>query len=215
MCQNVVAMDQGIRVTSAELRSLRLRAHELLRDAPLHDAWRMQLTGGGTNRTVGEALELLADLEGLRPGAAARILFGLRKALGGIFGWDRELASASSRSYLHRLTPGDRNRSSDEPGTRRGFWTSIYTFEREALAEVINRTVHALMLFVLQPAPGGYTLYMAVYVKPVSRFTAIYMALIDPFRRSLIYPAFVRRVERAWCQKWRDHHTRGEARSTL
>lgn len=199
----------GIRVAPAELRSLDLRARELLQDAPLHDAWRMRLAGGGPNRSVGEAIDLFADLEGLRPGMAARILFGLRKALGGLFGWDRELASASSRSYLNRLTPDDRVRSVDAPGSKRGFWTSIYTFEREALAEVINRTVHALMLFALQPAPDGYTLYLAVYVKPVNRFTTVYMALIDPFRRSLIYPALVQRVEQAWRQKWGHHSSAG------
>jgi hypothetical protein len=44
----------------------------------------------------------------------------------------------------------------------------------------------------------GYVVYMAVYVKAVSRFTTLYMALIDPFRRFVVYPALGRTVQRAW-----------------
>jgi hypothetical protein len=80
----------------------------------------------------------------------------------------------------------------------------VYTFEREALGEVINRTVHAFLLFALEPAAGGYTLYWGIYVKPVNRFTPVYMALIDPFRRQLIYPALVRRFETAWRERCRE-----------
>jgi hypothetical protein len=39
---------------------------------------------------------------------------------------------------------------------------------------------------------------MAVYVKPVSRFTPLYMALIDPFRRLVVYPALGRHAQRRW-----------------
>jgi len=30
---------------------------------------------------------------------------------------------------------------------------------------------------------------LAVYVKPVTRLTPLYVALIDPFRRFIVYPA--------------------------
>ena len=39
---------------------------------------------------------------------------------------------------------------------------------------------------------------MGVYVKPVSRLTGAYMALIDPFRRWIVYPALIRRFEAMW-----------------
>jgi hypothetical protein len=35
-------------------------------------------------------------------------------------------------------------------------------------------------------------------VSPVSRLTAVYMALIDPFRRLLVYPAILRHVHQSW-----------------
>ena len=66
---------------------------------------------------------------------------------------------------------------------------------------MINRTVHAFLLFALEPAPNGHTLYWGIYVKPVSRLTPIYMALIDPFRRLLIYPQLIRRFETAWRER--------------
>ena len=37
-----------------------------------------------------------------------------------------------------------------------------------------------------------------VYVKPVGWLTPLYMALIDPFRRWIVYPALIRRTQAAW-----------------
>jgi hypothetical protein len=74
----------------------------------------------------------------------------------------------------------------------------LYVFDEEAVSEIRNATVHAFLALALVPRPGGYTLYMAIYVKPVSRFTGLYMAMIDPFRRFIIYPARGRRAQRGW-----------------
>jgi hypothetical protein len=41
-------------------------------------------------------------------------------------------------------------------------------------------------------------LYWAVYVKPVSWLTPVYMAVIEPFRRFVVYPAILRQIRRAW-----------------
>jgi hypothetical protein len=45
-----------------------------------------------------------------------------------------------------------------------------------------------------------YVLYLAIYVKPVGATTAAYMALIDPFRRFIVYPALIRNAEAAWAR---------------
>ena len=47
-----------------------------------------------------------------------------------------------------------------------------------------------------------YRLYGGVYVQPVSRLTPLYMALIDPFRRFIVYPAVLRRIRRAWEERY-------------
>jgi hypothetical protein len=45
-------------------------------------------------------------------------------------------------------------------------------------------------------------LYLAICVKPVSRFTALYMALIDPFRRLAVYPALGRHAQQRWSRTY-------------
>jgi Protein of unknown function (DUF2867) len=78
----------------------------------------------------------------------------------------------------------------------------LYVLERESLAEVRNATVHAFLASVLTATPGGYRLYWAVSVHPVSRLTLLSMALIEPFHRCLVYPAIFRRIRRAWEERY-------------
>ncbi|NNG15685.1 MAG: DUF2867 domain-containing protein [Gemmatimonadales bacterium] len=194
------------RVPTSEFRALDLRAHEFLSDAPLHDVWRIRLSGGGPDLTVAEVVDQFVEVirsaveTGAGGGSVVRALFGIRSALGRAFGWDRKTPASLAPSYLDRLSGDDRARTLETPGSKRYFWTTLYAFEREALGEVINQTVHSFLLFALEPSEGGggYTLYWATYVKPVSWFTPFYMAVIDPFRRLLIYPALIRRFEASW-----------------
>jgi len=37
-----------------------------------------------------------------------------------------------------------------------------------------------------------------VYVRSVGRLTPVYMALIDPFRRLIVYPSLLRSVRATW-----------------
>jgi hypothetical protein len=78
----------------------------------------------------------------------------------------------------------------------------LYVFANEALSEIRNATVHGFVALALRPRPSGYTLYMAIYVSPVSRLTPVYMALIDPFRRFVVYPALCREAQRSWARAY-------------
>ena len=60
--------------------------------------------------------------------------------------------------------------------------------------EVINRTAHAAALSALVETENAYRFYFGVYVRSVSRFTPIYMALIDPFRKLIVYPSLLRGI---------------------
>jgi hypothetical protein len=42
--------------------------------------------------------------------------------------------------------------------------------------------------------------YFGVYVRSVSRLTPVYMALIDPFRKLIVYPSLLRSVRASWNQ---------------
>ena len=113
-------------------------------------------------------------------------------------GWDEGPSDPPAESLLTRLDDTDRARSWIEPGTRDGPFTVLYAFEREALGEIRNATVHAFSAMALESTEVGSRLFWAIYVEPVGRITPLYMALIDPFRRAVVYPAILRRMHGAW-----------------
>ena len=190
----------GMRVKPADFQRLNLRCHALLSDVPLHDVWAIPLNGGGPGRSIQDAR---AAMFGDRsPNFAVRGLFALRFALGRAFGWDDERHRPLSQSYVNRLAEADRSQSQVAPGTREGPFRVLYVLGEEALSELRNATVHAFLALALTPNPGGYTLYLAIYVKPVSRFTTLYMALIDPFRRLVVYPALGRHAQQRWSRTY-------------
>jgi len=188
------------RVDPAHFRRLDLRAHEFLTDVPLHDVWMVELPGGGPNRTLADARGFMSaeNLMSLNP--VVRTLFQLRAWLGRVFRWDSSDRTPSAQSFIHRLSDEDRKQSVVEPGSSDGPFTVIYVRPFEAVSEIRNATVHAFSVLAFEQWSGGYRLFWAIYVAPVSRLTVSYMALIDPFRRLLIYPAVLRRVHQSWCE---------------
>jgi hypothetical protein len=191
-----------MRAQPSEFERLDLRCHALLADVPLHDVWAIPLTGGEPDRTMEDVLAVspFRRSEGQNP--AVRGLFALRRGLGRLFRWDREDPRTSSESYVHRITDEDRARSLVAPGTREGAFRLLYLFPAEVLLEARNATVHGFLTMALVPRPGGYLVYLAVYVKPVGRITAIYMRVIDPFRRLIVYPGITRQLQTAWSQAY-------------
>jgi hypothetical protein len=190
-----------MRVKPADFQRLNVRCHALLSDVPLHDVWAIPLNGGGPGRSIQDARAILFG-NWRPPNCAVRGLFTLRSALGRAFGWDDERHDPPSGSYVNRLADADRSRSQVVPGTREGPFRVLYVFGDEALSELRNATVHAFLALALTPRPGGYTLYMAIYVKPVSRLTTLYMALIDPFRRFVVYPALGKHAQQRWSRTY-------------
>jgi hypothetical protein len=127
-----------------------------------------------------------------------RALLNIRLFVGRRLGWDREPAATAWETFTTRLTTADRARSLAPAGTCEGLFRVVYRFENEQLLELINRTAHAAALSVLVETANGYRFYFAVYVCSVSRFTPIYMALIDPFRKMVVYPSLLRTVRAKW-----------------
>jgi hypothetical protein len=183
-----------MRISPAEYLSLKLRAHELLRDVPLYDVWVVDLPGGGAGRTLANirALDSAAA-----PSRVATTLYRVRRFLGRIFGWDR-MPMRAEASLLPNLSERDRRDSQIAPGTPDGAFLLLYQFPGEALSETRNATVHGWICLALAPTATGYRLYLAVYVLPVSWVTRPYLIAIEPFRRFMLYPAMLRRIQRAW-----------------
>ncbi len=178
-----------------------LRVHSFLAGVPLHDVWAVDLPPIREGVTLQEFLQRISKTNSLpKIALPARALFGLRILLGKAFKWDKEPADAVQESFAKRLTVDDRARSVVPAGTPDGFFRVVYSFENESLREVVNRTVHAANLLALFRTEQGYRLYFAVYVRKVSWFTPLYMRLIDPFRRWLVYPAIFRRLRQGWIE---------------
>ncbi len=183
-----------MRAPPAEYLSLRLRAHELLHDVPLYDVSVVDLPDGDAGRSVADvrAVELAAA-----PSRIANALYGVRRFLGRVFGWDRAQLR-SEESLLSRMSERDRRESEITPGTPVGPFLLLYQFPHEALSETRNATVHGYVCTALARTATGYRLYWGVYVLPVSWLTRPYLIAIEPFRRFILYPAMLRRIRRAW-----------------
>lgn len=198
-----------MRAAPADFRARPLRVHEFLHDVPLEDVWAIPLPGGGAGRTIEDVrVVFIAGVE-----AAPRLvrgLFRLRGRIGALFGWDRKRPSWSAESYVQRLGAADRARSMVVPGTRDGRFTLLYRFEDEQLSEVRNATVHAFSSLSIREAPDGYLAYWAIYVRPVHGLTRLYMWAIAPFRRLVVYPAIIRKVQSAWAERHGPRRAREE-----
>ena len=190
-----------VRVTPEEYEGIDLRAHSLLADVPLHDVWAVDLPGGGRERTMVDVRSLLSTENLSGSNAAVRFLFGLRARMGRFFGWDREPQQAARESFILRLSPSDRDSSLVAPGSSDGLFRVLFVSPKESIGEIHNSTVHAFSVFALVERAAGYRLYMGIYVRPVGRVTGLYMRLIDPFRRFIIYPAMLRNIRSAWVRE--------------
>ena len=186
-----------MRADPSEFQKLELRCHSVLSDVGLHDVWAIPLEGGGPGRTMSD-IRAASPFGASPSNVAVRRLFSVRRAIGQRTGWDQARDDWSAESYVHRLSDEDRALSLVAPGTREGAFRTLYLFPNEALAEVRNATVHAFLATALIARADGYTLYWAIYVKPVGPLTPIYMTIIDPFRRLVIYPALIRQTQAAW-----------------
>jgi len=184
-------------ISTEEFERLPLRVHDLLAGVPLHDVWAVDLPRTCSGITLDE-FSRAANARLFKPSPVVRALVNIRLFIGRLLGWDREPAAAAWESFATRLTGADISKSLAPAGTREGLFRIVYRFENEQLLEIINRTAHAAALSALVETANAYRFYFAVYVRSVSRFTPVYMAMIDPFRKLIVYPSLLRSVRASW-----------------
>ena len=187
------------RISPQEFEQLPLRVHDFLAGVPLHDVWAIDLPRARSGITLDKFLRATNACL-LTPSPVVRALLNIRLFVGRLLGWDREPASTAWETFTTRLTTADRSRSLAPAGTRDGLFRVVYRFENEQLLELINRTAHAAALSALVETANGYRFYFGVYVQNVGRFTPVYMALVDPFRKLIVYPSLLRSVRTSWNQ---------------
>jgi hypothetical protein len=187
-----------MRLPNAAHTSRPWRIHELTPDFRLEDVWALPTPGGRDD--FPRLVELISSSDPSRSSSAAvRALFAIRWTIGGLLGWDgRGAGEGSPRSTLRDRVPADLRQSSS-PSFEALPFTPLYWIEDEWAAEIVNRTVHAIMHLGWVPdQTGAYRGQMAVLVKPNGLLGAAYMAAIAPFRRLVVYPRILREMGRQW-----------------
>ncbi|MBN1274572.1 MAG: DUF2867 domain-containing protein [Candidatus Aminicenantes bacterium] len=140
---------------------------------------------------------------------AARLLISLRMFLGKILDLDKNINTlpipgCQESSIRERLSMKDRKRSLElsELGIKDSnneTWRIVYLYEDEMLTELSIDAVHVLMhLGWVHKSGNFFTARLAVYAKPRGMIGDVYMKLIMPFRRTIIYPALMENVKNTW-----------------
>jgi len=184
-------------ISRQEFERLPLRVHDFLAGVPLHDVWAVDLP----RTRSGITLDVFARTASALPfilSPMVRALVNIRLFVGRLLGWDGEPPETAWKTFATRLTTADRSNSLAPAGTREGLFRVVYRFENEQLLELINRTAHAAALSALLETANAYRFYFGVYVQRVGRLTPVYMRLIDPFRKWIVYPSLLRSVRRTW-----------------
>ncbi|WP_405362957.1 DUF2867 domain-containing protein [Kitasatospora sp. NBC_00085] len=176
------------------------RSHAFTQDFRTEDVWSFRTPGAGPDDFPVMLAAIRAGAGSAEQSPPARFLFAVRWKLGALLGWDRTDAGLGARVRSLRDRLPDDLRESAEGFAFEGMpLTPVYRLADEAVLELANKTVHALMHLGWVPTgDGGHELRMAVLVKPNGRSGRLYMALIAPFRHLVVYPALTRQWEGAW-----------------
>ncbi len=208
------AIESG-RIPDSEHEAQPWRIHEIVPDFTLEDVWALPVEGGADEFPA--FLEMAGALDPTEADSrATRALWQLRDLLGRWFGLgeihvedgagaargeELPIPGTAATSLAERLPD-------DLRGTAAGVdfgslpFSPLYRTDREAAAEVSNRTVHGVAHFAwVDQGDGRYRGQMAVYVKPRGLFGRVYMAAIKPFRYLIVYPALMREFGRAWSRR--------------
>lgn len=194
-----------MRVSSTIFNRKSLVVHKFLEGVPLLDVWQIDLENGGEGRALQDLIALIEssdDIRRLNP--PVRFLFWLREIMGRVFRWesDKETQKSLVSSYVDRVDAELVRQSITEPGIMAGPARVMYQLENEALAEIINATIHGFVHLSFETAPQGYRAFLAVYAINTKWWSKYYMAMIKPFRATLVYPNVVHTTQRLWKEKY-------------
>jgi hypothetical protein len=170
------------------------RIHALTRDFRLEDVWALPTPGGPGD--FHRLVELMVSFNPSRSSAVVRTLFAIRWKIGALLGWDALDKGGSERPTLRGRLAADLRARPPGPDARP--FASLYLTDDEWAAEIVNRTVHAVLHVGWVEDGTGFCGQMAVLVKPDGLLGTGYMAAITPFRRLLVYPRMLREIEREW-----------------
>ena len=192
------------------------KVHEIAKDFKLLDVWEFPiLADKSKGQNLALFLKIVQDKQkyDLKNGVSSRLLMAgflvvLRNIMGKIFSIDKDvntlpIPGCKETSLRERLSREDQEKNLAEQEIKgneqkRGFRV-VYLYENECLWELSNNTVHALMhLGWVHKYDNYFTAQLAVYAKTRGWWGYLYMKLIMPFRRHIIYPVMMNYVKTKW-----------------
>lgn len=182
--------------------------NEIASDLDLLDVW--ALPAEGDRDDFPRFLEMMATLDPNDAGLPSKALIWLRFRLGELLNLDdpsrQHVIPGSTQTTLKTRVPEQLRGSADETSLgdvfRMAGLVPLYRTDDEWAGEVSNATVHGVLhLAWVDQGAGRYRGQLAIYVKARGLLGDAYMALIQPFRHLIVYPAFMRQIERAWAQR--------------
>ena len=179
---------------------------DIAHDFELLDVWALPVRGGAED--FQRLLELMASFDPSDSDSlAARILWRARELLGSWFGldsgWDEGVGKSpipdTNETSLNDRLPAHLRGTAADLDFDAVPIAPLYRTDDEFAGEVANETVHGVIhLAWVHRGEGRYQGQMAIYVKPRGLLGKGYMALIQPFRHRVVYPALMRQIERQW-----------------
>ena len=189
----------------------RWRIDQIAPDFKLLDVWALPAEGGPDD--FPELLDVMRSIDPAGDSVPAKALWKLRDEMGKWLGLGRTSKStdhtmdeevlpipgAEEVSLADRLPEDLVDTVPPAEFRPESPFTPLYLTADESAAEISNKTVHGILHIAwVENDDGRYQGQMAVYVKPRGRFGDGYMALIEPFRNWIVYPALMRQIEKAW-----------------
>ena len=173
------------------------RIHELAFDFRVEDVW--ELPTDPDRVAFRDVVGAFSSGDPERtPSRLSAALWAVRRKLGQVLGWDDPDRGLGVRvASLRQRLPADLRQT---PGPRFDSlpFRPLYLRDEEWAAEIANETVHGVLHLgrVLEPS-GRHRDQLAILVKPNGLLGGGYLAAIRPFRRLIVYPAMMRRIELA------------------
>lgn len=175
------------------------RIHEIADHFRLIDVWALPTPGGPD--AFPRLVHLVASADPAQSSSPIlRTLFAIRWRLGELLDWDHPDAALGSRvSSVRDRLPSDLHDGALGSRFDALPFTPLFLTRSEFAAEVANRTVHGILhLGWVADGTGGYRGQLAILVQPNGLLGKAYLAAIKPFRRLIVYPALIRRLESTW-----------------
>jgi len=193
------------RIDTADHHDPTWHIHDVAGDFKLLDAWRLPVAGAVEKFPELIRLFLSLDLGDDEGSRASKFLFAVRYRLGELMGWDDEVLTlpipGCTETSLRERLPAELQGTWEAVDDSQSEFQIVYETGNEAVVELSNSTVHAVVHFASIVNGERFVAQMGIYVKNRGRLGQLYMPAIAPFRHYIVYPALMRRLESAWQQR--------------